>query len=183
MHCAYVLARHAPGPPGGGPWGGISAASLLVPIGRRLLSGTATDRARAWRGGGDAWRIAVPRSAWSLSHGGWGPGLRRLGRPAGPSGSGAGQLPLTHIDYVPIPTAVTLRRAVPVDPNMPLPPAFFSQVEVAARAPVDTGNPRRTMLDIRSSVRVHLEALPPAQKVRGFAMFSRRTHWPEGLMP
>ncbi|EFL40456.1 GAF domain-containing protein, partial [Streptomyces griseoflavus Tu4000] len=88
-----------------------------------------------------------------------------------PSGS---QPPLAFTEYVPITTVVTLRRARPVDRNRPHPEAVSSQLRIWARGlrgvpgdPTDTRNPSRTMLDISSRVRVHVETLPATQNDMG----------------
>ncbi|WP_369218294.1 hypothetical protein [Streptomyces flavofungini] len=80
------------------------------------------------------------------------------------------QLPLAITEYVPSPIDATLYRTSSVDRNMPYPELFsakFSRSIVALEVPVDTRKPSRTMLDIPSSVRVHLETLLAAHNDMG----------------
>ncbi|CAL2056139.1 hypothetical protein GCM10009566_16410 [Streptomyces murinus] len=115
-------------------------------------------------------RVVLSASAtggWGSAVGGYDARVRRQ-VPGGP------QPPLAFSEYVPITTAVTLRGASPVDRSGPFPQAVLSQLDGKARgsgksptSPVDTRNPRRTMLDIPSRVRVHVETLLAAQNHMG----------------
>src|ERR1044072_7408064 len=78
--------------------------------------------------------------------------------------------PLALTEYVPITTAVTLCRTRPVDRNTPFPEALFGQLcysAIDSRSPTDTRYPSRTMLDIPSRVRVHVETPLAAQNDMG----------------
>ncbi|GGV01656.1 hypothetical protein GCM10010260_42730 [Streptomyces filipinensis] len=130
--------------------------------------------ARLRRGGGEVWRFAVARGSLRLRQGGWGSAVGGYDARVRRQVPGGPQPPLAFSEYVPITTAVTLRGARPVDRNEPLPEAVFSQLGSKARGseetltnPMDTRNPSRTMLDIPSRVRVHVETLLAAQNDMG----------------
>ncbi|GEJ99601.1 hypothetical protein TNCT1_18780 [Streptomyces sp. 1-11] len=115
-------------------------------------------------------RVVLSASAtggWGSAVGGYDVRVRRQ-VPGGP------QPPLAFIEYVPITTVVTLRGAPPVDRSEPSPEAVLGQLGSKARVsreshfkPMDTRNPRRTMLDIPSRVRVHVETLLAVQNDMG----------------
>ncbi|GHI06508.1 hypothetical protein Scel_48290 [Streptomyces cellostaticus] len=111
--------------------------------------------------------FASATGGWGSAVGGYDARVRRQ-VPGGP------QPPLAFSEYVPITTAVTLRGARPVDRNQPIPEAVLSQLGSKARVskethirPMDTRNPGRTMLDIPSRVRVHVETPLAAQNDMG----------------
>lgn len=184
LHCAYLLAHHTPAPGKGNPYGPSVGCLRGRPPILRL------PEARAWRGVAKSgvcrrayFSPPPPREDGARSSVVKTPGsVTRF--PDGP------QPPLAFTEYVPITTVVTLRRASPVDRNRPPLEAVSSQLRNSARGlrgvPVnltDTRNPSRTMLDISSRVRVHVEHCRRRRMTWGFAMLLSSTHRPESRTP